>query len=217
MRYTWRMKTTAKTPQTAKRGLNLERILPWLLIICGALGLVAAFIIMFEKLHLLQDANFVPNCNLNPVISCGSVMSSDQSNAFGFPNPLIGLMAFPVVITTGVIMLSGVTLRRWYLLGLQFGAIFGLGFVHWLFFQSVYRINALCPYCIVVWISVITTFWYVLLYNLRAKHIPLPARFEKLSSFLQRHHLDILFVWFLIITLLILKHFWYYYGPLLQR
>lgn len=195
--------------------LTLERALPWLLIIAGSIGLICAFIIMVEKIHLMQDPSFQPSCNLNPVISCGSVMQSDQSNAFGFPNPIIGLAAFPVVITSGVLMLSGVKLKRWYMLGLQFGTIFGLGFVHWLFFQSTYRINALCPYCIAVWIVAITTFWYVLLYNLRTGHIRLSGRWSKLGGFLQRHHLDILLFWFLILLVLIMQHFWYYYGPVL--
>ncbi len=191
---------------------TLERTLPWLLIICGTIGLAAAFIIMIEKIHLLQDPSFRPSCDLNPVISCGSVMASHQSNAFGFPNPIIGLIAFPVVITTGVLMAAGIKMKRWYMLVLQAGTIFGLAFVHWLFFQSTYRINALCPYCIAVWIITITTFWYVLLYNLRTHYIRLP---EKLSAFMQKHHLDILFFWLLILAALILKHFWYYYGPLL--
>jgi uncharacterized membrane protein len=191
---------------------TLERTLPWLLIVCGTIGLAAAFIIMIEKIHLLQDPSFTPSCDLNPVISCGSVMASDQSNAFGFPNPLIGLIAFPIVITTGILMASGIKLKGWYMLGLQAGTIFGLAFVHWLFFQSTYRINALCPYCIAVWIVTITTFWYTLLYNLRAKHIRLP---ENLSTFLQKHHLDILLLWLLVLTGFILKHFWYYYGPIL--
>lgn len=195
------------------RTLSLERSLPWLLIICGVIGLAAASIIMIEKIHLLQDAAFVPSCNLDPVISCGSVMQSDQSNAFGFPNPLIGLAAFPILITSGVAMLSGFKPKRWYLIGLQFGTIFGLAFVHWLFFQSTYRINALCPYCIVVWIVTITAFWYVLLYNLRAGHIRLRGVAATASTFMQRHHLDILFVWFLALFALILHHFWYYYGP----
>jgi uncharacterized membrane protein len=194
---------------------TLERRLPWLLIIGGAIGLIAAFIITVEKIHLLQDPTFVPNCDLNPVISCGSVMSSAQSHAFGFTNSLIGLMAFPVVITTGVLMRMGVKLKRWYMIGLQFGTTFGLAFVHWLFFQSTYHINALCPYCIAVWIVTITTFWYVLLYNLRSKVIAVPVQLQKLSAFAQRHHLDILLVWFLIIFVLIMKHFWYYYGPAL--
>lgn len=194
---------------------NLERILPWLLVIGGTIAVAAAFIIMFEKIELLKNSNFTPSCNLNPVISCGSVMESKQSNAFGFPNPLIGLMAFPVVITTGVIMLMGVKPKRWYMLGLQAGTIFGVAFVHWLFFQSVYRIGALCPYCMAVWAMTIPIFWYVLLYNLRARFIRLPAAWQGFNDFLQKHHLDILVLWFLVIAALILKRFWYYYGPAL--
>lgn len=193
--------------------LTLERVLPWLLIICGTIGLMAAFIITVEKIELLKDPSFVPSCNLNPVISCGSVMASPQANAFGFPNPLIGLMAFPVVIATGVVMLTGFKPKRWYMLGLQAGTVFGIAFVHWLFFQSTYRIGALCPYCIAVWIITITTFWYTLLYNIRAKHIVLKGKLKTVGTWLQKHHLDILIFWFLVITVLILKHFWYYYGP----
>jgi uncharacterized membrane protein len=197
------------------KSLTLKRALPWLLIICGTIGLIAAFIITYEKIELLKDPNFVPSCNLNPIISCGSVMASKQSNAFGFPNPLIGLMAFPVVITTGIIMLMGVKLKRWYMLGLQAGTILGIAFIHWLFFQSTYRIGALCPYCIAVWIITITTFWYLLLYNIEAKHIVLKGRLAQLGVFMRKHHLDILMFWLLIILVLILKRFWYYFGPAL--
>jgi uncharacterized membrane protein len=170
---------------------------------------------MIEKIHLMQDPGFIPNCDLNPVISCGSVMKSDQSNAFGFPNPILGLICFPLVIMTGVLMKGGVALKRWHMLALQAGTVFGLLFIHWLFFQSTYRIGALCPYCIAVWIVTITTFWYVLLYNLRAGHIKTAKRFDKAVAFMQRHHGDILLLWFLILAGLILKRFWYYYGPLL--
>lgn len=193
---------------------TLSRTLPWILIICAAIGLLAAFVIMVEKVHLLEDPGFQPGCNLNPVISCGSVMSSAQSHAFGFPNPILGLVGFPVVIMTGVVLLAGATLKRWYMLGLQVGALFGLLFVHWLFFQSVYRIGALCPYCIAVWIVTITTFWYVLLYNIQKGYL-LSGRLQRVGAFLQRHHLDIILFWFLVLFALALKHFWYYYGPLL--
>ena len=197
------------------KSLTLARVLPWLLIICGVIGLVCAFVITFEKLHLLEDPTYQVPCNLDPIISCGSIMASEQSHVFGFPNPLIGLMAFPVLITTGVVMLIGAALKRWYWLGLQAGTILGLGFVHWLFYQSVYNIGALCPYCVIVWVVTITTFWYVLLYNLRNKYIELPASLRKAEGFAQRHHLDILVVWFIIIAGLTLHHFWYYYGDVL--
>jgi uncharacterized membrane protein len=208
------METTKSTKKPTPRALaKLEKILPWLLIICGTIGLAAAAIIMIEKVHLLQDPGFRPGCDLNPVISCGSVMESKQANAFGFPNPIIGLAAFPVLITTGVVMLTGFKPKRWYMIGLQLGTIFGLGFVHWLFFQSVYRINALCPYCMAVWAVTITSFWYVLQYNLRMKYIVLKGVWTTFGDFLQKHHLDILILWFLVIFVLIMKHFWYYYGP----
>ena len=55
---------------------------------------------------------------------------------------------------------------------------FGVVFVHWLIFQSLYVIGALCPYCMVVWAVTIPIFWYVTLHNLRsaAPACPPPAR-----------------------------------------
>lgn len=197
------------------RHITLAKALPWLLIVCGTIGVIAAAIITIEKIHLLTDPSFVPSCDLNPVISCGSVMASDQSNAFGFPNPLIGLVGFPVLITTGVMLLMGAKPKRWYMIALQIGTIFGIGFVHWLFFQSTYRIGALCPYCIAVWIATITAFWYVLLYNIETGTIALRGRAAQAAAFARKHHLDILLFWLLVIFVLIMKRFWYYYGPFL--
>lgn len=197
--------TKAKLPTFAK-------VLPYIFIIAGVIGLAMAFIIMYEKLQLANNPGYIPSCNLNPVISCGSVMKSKQSNAFGFSNPIVGLAAFPVLITTGVVLLSGAKLKRWYYLGLEAGTIFGIGFTHWLFFESVYRIHALCPYCMVVWIMTITTFWYTTLYNIQAGNIRVKGKLKIFTNFLARHHLDILILWLIIIAALILKHFWYYYG-----
>ncbi len=190
--------------------------MPYILVICGFIGLVCALVILYDKIELLKNPNFKPNCDLNPIISCGSVMESKQANAFGFPNPFIGVVGFSVVIATGMAILAGATkLKRWYWLGLQAGTIFGLFFIHWLFFQSVYRINALCPYCMVVWIMTITLFWYVTLYNIQTGVIKLKGTPQKVGYFLRRHHLDILVLWLLIIAAFILKHFWYYYGTYL--
>lgn len=192
---------------------RLEAVLPYILSIGGFLGLIASFIISYDKFKLLENPKFLPNCDLNPVISCGSVMSSKQGAAFGFPNPFIGLAAFAVLITIGVGLWAGARYKKWFWIGLNIGALLGVAFVHWLFFQSVYRINSLCPYCMVVWVVTITTFWYVLLYNLQTKALVLPGAYgAKITRVLQKHHLDILILWLLVIAALILKHFWYYYG-----
>jgi uncharacterized membrane protein len=192
--------------------ITLKKFLSWVLLIGGIIGTICAFVIMLEKIELMQNPTYSPPCDLNPVISCGSVMASSQAHAFGFPNPLIGLVAFPVLITLGVIGLTGVAIKRWMWWGVLAGTVFGLGFVHWLFYQSVYHINALCPYCMAVWAVTITTFWYTLLYNLQLSFDKLSPVGKRVATFMRRHHLDILVFWFVIIAALILKHFWYYFG-----
>ncbi|HKU18165.1 MAG TPA: vitamin K epoxide reductase family protein [Candidatus Saccharimonadales bacterium] len=196
-----------------RRPLTLPKALPWILLIGGIIGLLCSLIISIDEFKLLQNPSFRPSCDLNPIVSCGSVMKSAQAHAFGFSNPFIGLMSFPVLITLAVMLLSGSKEhKRWFWLGLQAGTLFGLGFVHWLFFETVYRIHTLCPYCMVVWVVTITIFWYVTLHNIETGMLRVPARLAGVARFARKHHLDILGLWFLIITALILKHFWYYYG-----
>lgn len=191
---------------------RLDRWIPIMLIVIGVIGTLAAFIILHDKIHLLQNPNYKPACSINPIISCGSVMQSDQSNAFGFANPIIGLIGFPILIVSGVVLLGGAKLRRWYWLGLNAGMLFGIAFVHWLFYQAVYNIGALCPYCMVVWVITIAGFWYITLYNIQHGHIKIKGAAKKAAGFARKHHLDILVLWYLVITALILHHFWYYFG-----
>jgi uncharacterized membrane protein len=204
---------------TQKKGKKLpwtlDRVLPYILIIGGIIGLAMAFIITQEKIQLLKDPNYVPPCSINPIISCGSVMKSSQAQVFGFANPFIGLAGFAVVITIGMAMLAGARFKRWFWLGLEAGALFGVGFVHWLMFQSLYRIQALCPYCMVVWTVTICTFLYTTLYNIRFGHIMVPEKLKGVANFTQKHHGDILIAWYLIIAFLILNHFWYYWKTLI--
>jgi uncharacterized membrane protein len=204
------MKPMAKTKK-----FTLEKVLPWMLIVGGVIGLICSFIISLDKLRLLENPNFKPNCDLNPIVSCLSVMSSKQGSAFGFPNPWIGLAAFSVLITIGAAILAGAKFKRWFWVGLEVGCALGLIFAYWLLFESVFRIHALCPYCLTVDVVVITLFWYVSLFCIEQKFIVLPKKLTSAGNFSRRHHLDILFVWFLITIIIILKHFWYYYGKYL--
>lgn len=55
-----------------------------------------------------------------------------------------------------VLAVAKVPLPRWYWIGLAVGILVGVAFVHWLIFQSLYRIGALCPYCMVVWAVIAT-------------------------------------------------------------
>jgi uncharacterized membrane protein len=191
---------------------SFAKALPYILVIGSIVGLISAAILTYDHNKIAQNPNYIPSCNLNPIIACGNVIKSKQAYAFNFPNPYIGLVAFPMVIVAGMAIFAGAKLKRWFWWCLEAGTIFGLGFIHWLFFETVYRIHALCPYCIAVWVVTITMFWYLTLYNLQVGNIPVKKSWKPFVDFLVRHHLDILIVWFLIIAALILKHFWYYYG-----
>jgi uncharacterized membrane protein len=108
-------------------------------------------------------------------VSCGNVMKSAQSSAFGFPNPMLGLITYPVIIGIGLAILAGARFRPWYWLGMQAGTLFGVGFCTWLQYQSLYNINSLCLYCCLAWVATIIMFWYVTSHNIRHGVIPAPA------------------------------------------
>ncbi|WP_258348061.1 vitamin K epoxide reductase family protein [Saccharopolyspora gregorii] len=187
------------------------RGLGWLYVIGGAIGLVSAFALTIEKINKLGDPNYVPSCSLNPIISCGSVMDSAQAALFGFPNPLIGVAAFPALMAAGAALLAGLTAPRWFWLGLQLGSTLGVVFVHWLIVQSLYEIGALCPYCMVVWAVTIPIFWYTTLHVLRSGHL---GGGRALGAALAKFHSFALLVWYLVIVVLVLQAFWSYWISL---
>src|SRR5690606_10866260 len=119
---------TAGSPAADRLEPERDRLVAWVMTATGTVGALAAFALMVEKVLLLQDPAYVPTCSINPLLSCGSVMASDQAHAFGFPNPLIGLALFPVLATVGVLVLAGATPPRWVWLATQGGVTFGVGF-----------------------------------------------------------------------------------------
>ena len=178
-------------------------------LVAGVLGLAAATALTIEKIEILIDPSYVPSCSLNPVLSCGSVMTTPQASAFGFPNSLIGIIAFTVVLVTGVLAVAKVTLPRWYWTGLAVGTALGVVFVHWLIFQSLYRIGALCPYCMVVWAVTIPLLVIVAAVALRAEHATGAARI------VYDWRWSLVALWFTALVLLILVRFWNYWSTLL--
>lgn len=151
------------------------RALAWLLVLAGAAGALASWVITLDKFLLLEDPDFKPACSLNPVVSCGSVMKSDQAAAFGFPNPLLGLVAYGAVVCVGAGLLAGARYRGWFWLGLNAGTVFGVGFCSWLMVQSLYEINALCLWCCLTWVATLVMFWAVTAYNVRTGALPAPG------------------------------------------
>jgi len=145
----------------------------WILVVGGIIGIFASIELIIQKIAVLSDPDFVPNCDINPILSCGSVISTEQASLFGFPNPVLGVIGFTIVIMFGALLFTGVELPRLMWLGLNFGALAGMVFVIWLVSQSLYAIGALCPWCMVVWSVTIPIFWQVTTDNLASKKLSL--------------------------------------------
>lgn len=188
--------------------MTLRTATAWYVLVAGVAGLAAALALTIEKIEILIDPTYVPSCSLNPVISCGSVMTTEQASAFGFPNSLIGIVAFTVVLVTGVLSVAGVQLPRWYWSGLAIGSLLGAVFVHRLIFQSLYRIGALCPYCMVVWSVTIPLLVVSASIALR------PLGSHRWARILYQWRWSLVVFWFVALVLAILERFWDYWITL---
>jgi uncharacterized membrane protein len=161
---------------------GLERSNRWIfgaMLAFGLIGLAMALWLSIERIQQLIDPNAPLICNINLIFNCGEVMKTWQAKVFGFPNSFIGLMGYPVVITVAVAGLSGMKFTRPFLIAAQIGYGLGLIFAYWLFFQSVYVIQVLCPLCLVVTVVTTLIFETLLRYNLRENTFNLPKKHHK--------------------------------------
>ncbi|GAB09148.1 hypothetical protein GOARA_029_00120 [Gordonia araii NBRC 100433] len=194
-----------------QRGESWTRITAWVLLIGGAIGLVASFVLTVEKIELLANPAHRPSCSINPVMSCSPVMQSWQAGVFGFPNPLIGIASFSVLVTLGVLLLTGVRFTKWIWIGLEIGVVLALIFVHWLIYSSLYAIGALCIYCMVVWAVTIVLFLVVTVRNLMAATDHPSRVLATIAPYVPL----IAILWYMMIAGAILDRFWYYWSTLL--
>lgn len=196
-------------PAPAASGVRVSRASAWWVLIAGAIGLLASATLLVEKVEMLMDPGYVPTCSINPVLSCGSVMVTPQASVFGPPNPVFGVISFTLVLVTGVLAVSGVRLPRWYWAGLMVGTAAGAVFVHWLIFETLYRIGALCPYCMVVWSVTIPLLVVVSSIALR------PLAGNPVARFVYHWRWPIATLWFTAVLLAILVRFWDYWSTLI--
>lgn len=179
----------------------------WMMLVGGAVGLAAAIILTIDKVKFLTaeaaGESTALNCDLNAFVSCGGVINTDQASAFGFPNPIIGIVGFTVVLTLGVLLAAGLRLPGWIWAGLQVGVLFGIGFVTWLQYQSIYDIEKLCPWCMVVWTMMIPLFVLVTARNLRAF-----APGSAVARFLSNWTLLVVVLWYVAVIAAI----WFQFG-----
>lgn len=137
------------------------------MLVFGSVGLIASFVLAIEEFHLLKNPSASLSCSFNLVLNCSTVMKTWQASVFGFPNMFIGLMGYPIVITVAVVGLVGANLPRWFWLTANAGYLLGAIFAYWLFFNSLYVIEVLCPWCLVVTFATTIILATITHYNLR--------------------------------------------------
>jgi uncharacterized membrane protein len=170
----------------------------WTILVTGLAGLVAAFVLMVEKIHLLEDPNTALGCDIGPFVACAPVMTSPAASLFGFPNQILGLVCFTIVVTTAVVTLTGARLPRWYWRAFAIGTVLAGVFITWLQYQSIFVIGSLCAWCMLVWAATIPLIVTTLGYSLSTHSIGGPA-LRPLGSFLRRYAISVVVVWYLLI------------------
>lgn len=172
----------------------------------GAIAFVASMILTIDRIRLLEDPATVLGCDISPFVACGPVMTSTAGALFGFPNPLLGIACFAVVITSGMTLFAGARLRPWYWIGMQAGMTLAGVFITWLQTQSLYTIESLCIWCMVVWACTIP------LIVLTTAHALAHGRFgtdrgRAFGRWMSNYRWTIIVLWYLAVVLAIALKF----------
>jgi uncharacterized membrane protein len=175
----------------------------------ACLSLTASFVLSVDALLLAKNPGTTLSCNINSVISCGTVAASWQAHLFGFPNAFLGLIAEPVVITIAVASLGGVRFPRWFMLAAQVVYTAGVVFAYWLFYQSMVFIHALCPWCLLVTASTTLVFATLTHVNIRDSNLYLPKRIQGALRAALDAELDaiVVTIWLLVLALAIVLRY----------
>ena len=180
-----------------------------IMLLGGLAALIASFVLTIEKFHLYEDPNAILSCSINIALNCTAVMQTWQSHVFGFPNMVIGLIAYSIIVTMALAGLVGVKFPRWWLIKANIGVAFGLFFAYWLFFQSLYEIQVLCPWCLIVTTATTLIFSSLLHYNLKHNTFKLPENTDKkVQRFLKGgFHQMIVLAWIALMIILVFLQF----------
>src|SRR3989338_1556084 len=143
---------------------------PYILIVGSIIGLLASFLLTLDTIKLIKNPNVSLPCNINPFVSCTSVATAWQGQVFGFPNSLLGIVAFAMLLATGIMLFAGGRAHKLYWQLVNLGSLASMVFVVWFFYQSVYNIGSLCLYCMVVWAVTWPIFLYTTVWNYRENH-----------------------------------------------
>lgn len=170
----------AARPTRHQRAGGAPRRFSWLLVVSALAGLWASIELVLTEMKVLEDPLASLGCDINPVIGCGTFISTWQAHVvFGLPNALLGVVAFGALLGVGLMFAAGARVAHWMWRLLTLAVLGGLAFVVWFAYQSFATIGSLCPYCLLTWVVVIVVAFNVLARAAQGGHLPVGASFAR--------------------------------------
>ena len=152
------------------------------MIISGSIGLFTSFVLSIEAWQLAADSSARFGCDISSVLSCSTVAQTWQARILGFPNAFLGIFFEAVVLAISVGIFAGVKFPRWYMLGTNLLYTIALFFAFWLFGQSYFIIQVLCPWCLLITLTTTLVFGGITRINVRDGVIPAPEGLRRIVA-----------------------------------
>ena len=152
------------------------------MIISGSIGLFTSFVLSIEAWQLAADSSARFGCDISSVLSCSAVAQTWQARILGFPNAFLGIFFEAVVLAISVGIFAGVKFPRWYMLGTNLLYTIALFFAFWLFGQSYFIIQVLCPWCLLITLTTTLVFGGITRINMRYRVIPAPEGMRRIVA-----------------------------------
>ena len=191
------------------------------MLVASSVALAVSFILSADTLKLARNPNQQLGCDVNAVLSCSTVAESWQAEivkfaGLSFPNAFFGIAAESVFVTIAVIGLARIVVPRWFAACTWLGGLAALAYSYWLTSQSLFVIQALCPWCMVLMFS--TTIQFIALSHATVVVQELPPRKEGMARGLDTYYrlnydLMVDVVWILtLVAIIMIKD-----GPMIFR
>jgi uncharacterized membrane protein len=190
--------------------LQTEALHKWFPIILtsGALvGLVASFWQVVERIHMLKNPNAPLSCDISPVVDCGGVLGDRLAALFGFPNAMIGMVLFSILLTFGLMLLAGVELKKWLWKVLAGAIVVLILFSLWFFGVSLFVIGKICIFCVFIWIVSVPIFIYGMDWLIAHKYLRASFAHSKTITLIRANTTELLFGTYIVMVLLFLYRF----------
>ena len=180
-----------------------------IMLLASVAALAVSFVLSAETLELARHPDQTLSCDVNAVLSCSTVAQSWQAEIvrFGglsYPNAFFGIAAESVFVTIAVLGLARVDVPKWFGACTWFGGLAALCYSYWLTSQSLFVIEALCPWCLALMFATTIQFMALSHATVTVRSLPSPRARRLLDYYRLNYDLMADAVWIMALVALIM-------------